>query len=104
MNPIQSIKLKSIAHNTLIILASITVSMTLVSTDALAVDLGGGGAGHGGGAQGGGHIDRGFGGPIVGPVPTMPPPILNPSYPYTLPESPEIPVSPASPGSIFGNG
>jgi hypothetical protein len=35
-------------------------------------------------------------------VPSMPAPIFNPSSPYTVPQARETPVSPASPGSIFG--
>jgi hypothetical protein len=42
--------------------------------------------------------------PLVNPAPSMPPPTFNPSGPYTVPFSRETPVSPASPGSIFGSG
>jgi len=38
------------------------------------------------------------------PVFNTPAPVFNPSESYTLPESRETPVSPASPGSVFGNG
>jgi len=38
------------------------------------------------------------------PVINNPAPVFNPSEPYTLPEPRETPVSPASPGSVFGNG
>jgi hypothetical protein len=38
------------------------------------------------------------------PVFNTPAPVFNPSQPYTVPESRETPVSPASPGSVFGNG
>jgi hypothetical protein len=38
------------------------------------------------------------------PVFNSPAPVFNPSESYTLPESGETPVSPASPGSVFGNG
>jgi len=38
------------------------------------------------------------------PAVNMPAPVFNPSESYTVPESREIPVSPASPGSVFGNG
>ena|ERR1700688_706805 len=103
MHLIQNIKQKSIAHNTMILLAAVALS-TAVATDALAAGRGGGG-GHGGrGGFGGGQIGGGFSEPAVGPVPSMPPPVFNPSSPYTVPFSPETPVSPASPGSIFGNG
>jgi hypothetical protein len=42
--------------------------------------------------------------PLVNPTPSMPPPTFNQSSPYTVPFSRETPVSPASPGSIFGSG
>ena len=42
--------------------------------------------------------------PLLDRVPTIPPPTFNPSRPYTVPFSRETPVSPASPGSIFGSG
>jgi hypothetical protein len=35
--------------------------------------------------------------------PVMPPPVINQSNPYTMPQSPERPISPASPGSVFGD-
>jgi hypothetical protein len=34
-------------------------------------------------------------------APAMPPPAFNTSVPYTVPQAPEVPVSPASPGSVF---
>jgi hypothetical protein len=40
--------------------------------------------------------------PLLDRVPTMPPPTFNPSSQYTVAPSPETPVSPASPGSVFG--
>jgi hypothetical protein len=47
---------------------------------------------------------RGLSGPaVLDSVPAMQP-HFNPSYPYTVPQSPETPVSPGSPGSIFGPG
>jgi hypothetical protein len=42
--------------------------------------------------------------PLLNSVPPAPAPIFNPSIPYTVPQTPEMPVSPASPGSIFGPG
>jgi len=99
MHLIQNIKQRSIARNAMIILAAITLG-TAAATDALA-------AGHGGRGGGGfrnGHMVRGFRGPLLNSVPSMPPPVFNPSSPYTVPQSGETPVSPASPGSIFGNG
>ena len=38
------------------------------------------------------------------PVVNTPAPVFNPSESYTVPETRETPVSPASPGSVFGNG
>jgi hypothetical protein len=54
------------------------------------------------GGFGAGQIG-GFRAPLVDHVPSMQP-HFNPSSPYTLPEPRETPVSPASPGSIFGKG
>jgi hypothetical protein len=95
MNHIQN---KSIKRSTLILFAAITLSMAPV-TDALAAGHGGGG-GH---RFGGGNRGANFQGETT-QVPSMPAPIFNPSAPYTVPSTPEVPVSPASPGSIFGNG
>ena len=80
--------------------AALLVGMMAVATDALAAGHGGGG----GGRFGGGHMGRGVGGPWLNNVPSLPAPIFNPSTPYTVPSSRETPVSPASPGSVFGNG
>jgi hypothetical protein len=52
----------------------------------------------------GGHVRSGFHGSIIDLAPSMPAPTFNPSVPYTVPQSSETPVSPASPGSVFGNG
>lgn len=40
--------------------------------------------------------------PPLDSVPSMPAPIFNPFTPYTLPPPGETPVSPGSPGSVFG--
>jgi hypothetical protein len=48
----------------------------------------------------GGHMGGRFGEPLIGSAP-MTSPIYNPSSPYTVPQSPEVGVSPASPGSVF---
>jgi hypothetical protein len=95
----QKIEHKSIAHNILILLAAVAFS-TAVVTDAAVAGFGGG---HGGGGFRGGYAGHGFHGPLVR-VPSMPAPTFNPSSPYTVPEGQETPVSPASPGSVFGNG
>jgi hypothetical protein len=63
MHLIQNIKQKSIARNTMILLAAITLG-TAVATDALAAGHGGGG--HGGGFGGGAHMGGGFGGAHMG--------------------------------------
>jgi hypothetical protein len=42
--------------------------------------------------------------PLLDSAPSMPAPNFNPSTPYTVPQSRETPVSPASPGSVFGSG
>jgi hypothetical protein len=75
----------------LIVLAAAALLAGMVGTDALA-------AGHGGFA--GGHVGGRFGAPLIGNAP-MTSPIYNPSTPYTVTQSPEVPVSPASPGSVF---
>jgi hypothetical protein len=35
--------------------------------------------------------------------PAIPPPVFNQSNPYSVPQSTERPVSPGSPGSVFGD-
>jgi hypothetical protein len=99
MHLIQKIKQKSIARNTTILLAATTLSIA-VATDSLAAGRGG----RGGGGFRGGHLGGGFGRPLLNSVPSAPPPVFNPSSPYIVLAPPETPVSPASPGSIFGNG
>jgi hypothetical protein len=49
------------------------------------------------------HMSRSFSAPMVDEPLSTPSPQFNPSEPYTVPQSPELPVSPASPGSVFGN-
>jgi hypothetical protein len=91
-------KRNNVARSTMILFAALTLS-TAVATDALA-------AGHGamgGGAHGGGHMGRGFRGPLVDTVPARPGPTFNSSTPYTVPQARETPVSPGSPGSVFGD-
>ena len=54
------------------------------------------------GSFSGDHMGGGFhGGPFMGDTIPTPSPIFNPSSGYTVPTSPETPVSPAIPGSIF---
>ena len=55
-------------------------------------------AGHG--RAPGRYLGGRFGQPLIGSAP-MTSPIYNPSTPYTAPQSPEVGISPASPGSLF---
>jgi hypothetical protein len=88
---------RSISRNTMMLLTAIAIAGA-AATGASASGPGGGGAGAGE-SRGGG-----FGGPFLDSAPVMPPPTFNPSTPYTVPQPRETPVSPASPGSVFGNG
>jgi hypothetical protein len=101
MHLIQDIKRQSITRNAMILLTAMTLSITM-ATDALAAGPGGGGAG--GGRGGGGHMGDGFSGSFLDRVPPMSPPIFNQASPSIVAPLHETPVSPASPGSIFGNG
>ena len=77
-----------------IILPAIVMLATIVATHAFA-------AGPAGGPRGG-HMRGAVHGPVIGQAPSSSP-TFNPMYSHTVPQSPEIPVSPASPGSVFGN-
>jgi hypothetical protein len=98
----QDLRQTSRMRNAMILLAIVMLG-TAVATHAFAAGRMGGGLGLDSGFRGG-HISHGFQPPILDDTPTMPAPTFNPSDPYTAPQSPEIPVSPASPGSVFGNG
>jgi hypothetical protein len=105
MQPPRNLKRNFVARSTMILFAALTLS-TAVATDALAAGHGGGGIGGGrigGGAHIGGHMGRGFRGPLVDSIPAAPGPTFNPSSPYTVPQAGETPVSPGSPGSVFGD-
>jgi hypothetical protein len=87
------------------ILLSIVMLGTAMATHAFAAGrMGGmgGGLGLGGGFHGG-HMSNRFQPPVLNEAPAMPAPTFNPSESYMLPQSPETTVSPASPGSVFGN-
>jgi hypothetical protein len=99
MQPSQNIRQKPVASNKLILLAIIAISTT-VATGALAAGRVDGG-GHSGGF-GAAHLGE-YRGPLVDRAPSTQP-HFNPSSPYTVPQPRETPVSPASPGSVFGNG
>jgi hypothetical protein len=77
----------------LAVLASAALLIGAIATGAEA--RGGFGGGHMGG-----HMGGGFGEPLIGGQITTSP-IYNPSSPYTVTQSPEVGVSPASPGSLF---
>jgi hypothetical protein len=98
MQPGQNIKQKPMAPNKLVLLAIIAISTT-VATGALAAGRVGG-AGHSGGF-GAAHLGE-LRGPLVDRAP-LTQPHFNPSSPYTVPQPRETPVSPGSPGSVFGN-
>lgn len=84
----------------LLLLAGIALG-TVVATGVLAAEPSPTNVGAGAGFQN--HVSGGFGGSTFYPSPALPPPVFNPSDPYTVPQSPERPVSPASPGSVFGD-
>jgi hypothetical protein len=79
----------------LVALAAAALLASAVATNAPAA-----GRGEFGGGHSGGHMGGRFGEPLIGSAP-MTSPIYNPSTPYTVPQSPEVGVSPASPGSLF---
>jgi len=87
MEVLHRIKRKSVTRDTMIVLAAIALSAA-AATDAVAAGLNVGGAG----ARG--HIVGGVDGASPGAIPSMSPPIFNPSTPYTVPQSRETPVSP----------
>ena len=79
----------------LVALAAAALLAGAVATNALAAGHGGFGGGHLGG-----HMGMRSGEPLIGnEIATSP--IYNPSSPYTVTQSPEVGVSPASPGSLF---
>jgi hypothetical protein len=98
MHLTQGIKQRSIASNAITLIPTITLVITL-ATNSFAAEL----SGTGGPGVSGGHAGEGYAAPLVNSAPQLPPPIFNPSSPYTAPSSPETPVSPASPGSVLGN-
>ena len=85
---------------TQLLLSAGIVFGTMAARGALAADRGANNVPAGAGLQSN-HIG-GFDRPLDrGPV--MPPPVFNQPNPYTMPQSPERSVSPASPGSVFGD-
>lgn len=88
-------------RKTVIVLATAAALTGGLTAESFA--RGGGEGGHGGGFGdgGGAHIGGGFGA-FPDRVPSVSP-HLNSFTPHTLPQSRENPVSPASPGSVFGS-
>jgi hypothetical protein len=102
MHVAQNTKQQLIARHAMMLLAAV-VLFTALATDALAAGDGGEGRAGGSGEFRGGNTGVGIAAPLLDSVPQMPPPVFNPSTPYTVPAPSETPVSPASPGSVFGN-
>jgi hypothetical protein len=84
-------------------LFAVAMLATAMATHAFAAGRGGGSLGADGGFHGD-HMQGGFQGSIIDQAPSTPAPTFNPSNPYAVPQSPENSISPASPGSIFGDG
>jgi hypothetical protein len=99
-----TMEILSFARNTIarnaMVLFTILMFETALAPFAMAAERGPTGGPAGGGFQSN-HIS-GFDRPLER-VPALPPPTFNQSTPYTAPQSPEISVSPASPGSVFGD-
>jgi hypothetical protein len=92
----------SVSHRVMILFV-LALLASMMATHAQAAPALGNGGMHGGGGFHGHFTSNGFRAPMIGTVPQAQP-TFNPSVPYTVPQAPEIPVSPANPGSIFGNG
>jgi hypothetical protein len=99
----QGVEQQTFRTRKVMVLLAIVMLGTAMATHAFAAGrMGGMGGGLGGGFHGG-HMSHGFQPPVLNEAPAMPAPTFNPSESYTLPQSTETPVSPASPGSVFGN-
>ena len=97
----QGVEQQSFRTRKVMVLLAVAMLGTAMATHAFARPRGGMG-GLGGGFHGG-HMSHGFQPPVLDEAPSMRAPTFNPSESYTLPQSPENAVSPASPGSVFGN-
>jgi hypothetical protein len=93
-NPLRQIRQTALAR-TAMIFATVALSAAL-ATDAMA-------AVHGSHDHGGHHGAGLRGSAPNSPGSALPPPTVNPSSGYTVPQSPETPVSPGGPDSAFGN-
>jgi hypothetical protein len=89
----------SFARNAMV-LFTLLMFETALAPFAMAAERGATGVTAGAGVQSN-HIG-GFDRPLER-SPSLPPPVFNQSTPYTAPQSPERSVSPASPGSVFGD-
>jgi hypothetical protein len=98
----QGVEQQTFRTRKVMVLLAIVMLGTAMATHAFAAGRMGGGLGLGGGFHGG-HMSHGFQPPVLDEAPAMPAPTFNPSESYTLPQWSETPVSPASPGSVFGN-
>jgi hypothetical protein len=99
----QGVEQQTFRTRKVMVLLAVAMLGTAMATHAFAAGrIGGMGGGFGGGFHGG-HMSHGFQPPVLDEAPSMPAPTFNPSESYTLPQSPENAVSPASPGSVFGN-
>ena len=103
----QGVEQQTFRTRKVMVLLAIVMLGTAMATHAFAAGrVGGMGGGMGGGLGGGfhgGHMSHGFQPPVLNEAPAMPTPTFNPLESYTLPQSTETPVSPASPGSVFEN-
>jgi hypothetical protein len=100
----QEVQQTSRLRNAMVLLAIIAFGTAMAAHAHAAERVGNASGGFHGTHTLGSHMQGGFGGPILDGAPSMPAPTFNSSEPYTVPQSPEMPVSPASPGSVFGNG
>jgi hypothetical protein len=82
-------------------LAMVALLAGMSATSTVAAGRGGFATGAVGAESGPGAFRSG--GPFIGSAPSTPP-VFNPSTLRTVPQAPELSVSPASRGSIFGNG
>ena len=99
----QGVEQQAFRMRKVMVLLAIVMLGTAMATHAFAAGrMGGMGGGLGlGGFHGG--MSHGFQPPVLNEAPAMRARTFNPSESYTLPQSSETPVSPASPGSVFGN-
>jgi hypothetical protein len=99
----QDVQQTSHIRNAMVLLAIIALGTAMATHAHAAEGIGNASGGFHGTHMPGSHMHGGFGGPFLDGAPSMPAPTFNPSDPYTVPQSPEMPVSPASPGSVFGD-